>query len=138
MHEDLHRDTAIDRSSDRSFGLVFAGLFFFIAILPLLHKEPVRWWAIGVAAAFALISLTAPALLSGPNRLWTKLGLLLGKVVSPIAIGILLFGVFTPTAIAMRLAGKDPLRLKLDPNATTYWIERKPPGPAPDSMTNQF
>lgn len=137
-HEDLHRNTDIDGSSDRSFGLVFAGLFLFIALFPLFYKEPFRWWAIIIAAAFALVALTAPAFLSILNRLWTRFGVLLGKVVSPIASGILLFGVFTPIALVMRLTGKDPLRLKLDPNAKTYWIERKPPGPPPDSMTNQF
>lgn len=137
-HEDLNRKTEVDGSSDRSFGLLFAGLFSLIAVLPLFHKEPVRWWAVGMAAAFALVALTAPAILSAPNRLWKQVGLLLGAVASPIATGILLFGAFTPIAVVMRLAGKDPLRLKLDPKAKTYWIERKPPGPPPDSMTNQF
>lgn len=137
-HEDLHRSTAVDGSSDRSFGLVFAGLFLVIALWPVFSGGPIRWWSLGVAAVFALTALAAPALLSMPNRLWTKFGLLLGRVVSPIASGILLFGVFTPIGLLMRMLGKDPLRLKPDPAATTYWIERKPPGPPPDSMTNQF
>lgn len=137
-HENLHRDDQVDGSSERVFGLTFAGLFFLIACWPLLRGEPLRWWAIGVAAVFALIAMSYPALLTGPNQLWVKLGVLLGKVVSPIALGVLFFLVFTPLGIVMRLAGKDSLRLKIDPGAETYWIERKPPGPPPDSMTNQF
>ena len=87
---------------------------------------------------FALIALAKPALLAWLNRLWIKLGVLLGKVVSPIALGILFYGVLAPVGKVMRFAGKDPLRLKFDPGADSYWIPRDPPGPPPDSMTNQF
>jgi hypothetical protein len=137
-HENLHRGDPVDGSSERVFGLTFAGLFFFIACWPLFHGEPLRWWALGVAAVFALIAMSYPVLLAEPNKLWTKLGVLLGRVVSPIALGVLFYVVFTPLGIAMRLSGKDSLRLKFDPGAETYWVERKPPGPPPDSMKNQF
>jgi hypothetical protein len=137
-HEDLSRDQQVEGSSDRSFGLVFAAVFLFIACSPLFHRELPRWWALGIAVVFAIIAIWKPALLAVPNRLWTKLGVLLGKVVSPIALGILFYGVITPIGAVMRLAGKDPLRLKLDSAADSYWIPREPPGPPPDSMTNQF
>ena len=137
-HEDLSRDQHVEGSSDRVFGLVFAGMFLVIAGLPLLHGGVLRWWPVGVAAAFALVALVKPSLLAGMNRLWIKLGVLLGKVVSPIALGILFYGVFTPLGAVVRLAGKDTLRLKFDPGANSYWIPRDPPGPLPDSMTNQF
>jgi hypothetical protein len=77
-------------------------------------------------------------LLAGLNRWWIKLGVLLGKLVSPIALGVLFYGVFFPMGVVMRLAGKDPLRLKRDADAASYWVLRKPPGPPPNSMTNQF
>lgn len=137
-HEDLNRDQHVEGSSDRSFGLVFATVFLVIAGWPLLHGEALRGWSVGVSAAFALVALLKPALLAGMNRLWAKLGVLLGKVVSPIALGILFYGILTPIGVLMRLAGKDPLRLKFDPDADSYWISRDPPGPPPDSMTNQF
>ena len=137
-HENLHREEQIDGSSDRTFGLVFAGFFCLVACWPLFHAEPPRWWALICSAIFALTALSKPALLAGLNQRWTKLGIVLGKIVSPIAVGILFYAVFTPFGFVMRLTGKDPLRLKLNPNAKTYWIERKPPGPPPDSMTNQF
>ena len=137
-HEDLSRDHQVEGSSDRSFGLVFAGVFVIVACWPLFYLELPRWWALGVAVVFAIIAIWKPALLAVPNRLWTKLGVLLGKVISPIALGILFYGVITPVGAVMRLTGKDPLRLKLDSCADSYWIPRKPPGPPPDSMTNQF
>ncbi len=137
-HEDLSRDQQVEGSSDRSFGLVFAGVFLVVACWPLFHRELPRWWALGVAVVFAIIAIWKPALLTRANRLWIKLGVLLGKVVSPIALGILFYGVITPIGALMRLTGKDPLRLKLDSGADSYWIPRKPPGPPPDSMTNQF
>lgn len=137
-HEDLNRDQHVEGSSDRSFGLVFAAVFLVIAVIPLFHGEAIRWWSVGVAVIFALVALLKPALLAGLNRLWMKLGLLLGKVVSPIALGILFYIVITPIGLMIRLTGKDPLRLKFDPDAASYWIPREPPGPPPGSMNNQF
>ena len=137
-HEDLNREEHIEGSSDRSFGFVFAVVFLIIAAWPLLAGHGVRWWAVAVAAAFVAIALAIPALLAVPNRLWMKFGLLLGKIVSPIALGILFYGAITPLGMVMRWLGKDPLRLKLDAQAKSYWIDREPPGPPPASMTNQF
>ncbi len=137
-HEELTRDQHIEGSTDRAFGLVFAGVFILIAGWPLLHAQTPRWWAVVVSGGFAAIALLRPALLSGLNRQWTKLGLLLSKVVSPIALGILYYGVFVPVGVVMQLIGSDPLHLKRDAAAPTYWRRRDPPGPPPDSMTNQF
>jgi hypothetical protein len=137
-HEDLTRDQQVEGSSDRAFGLVFAAVFLIIACWPLLHGDSPRWWSVGAAAGFALLALLKPVLLGVLNRVWTKLGILLGKIISPVALGVLFYGVFTPIGALLRLTGKDPLRLKRDPAAASYWIARKPPGPAPDSMTNQF
>jgi hypothetical protein len=137
-HEDLSREQVVEGSSDRAFGLVFAAVFLVIACWPMLHREPLRWWAFGAAVIFAAAAWLKPKLLAGLNRQWIRLGLLLGKIVSPIALGILFYGVLTPIGALMRLTGKDPLRLKLDRAAKSYLIPRSPPGPPPDSMTNQF
>jgi hypothetical protein len=137
-HEDLQRDDDFKHSSNRSFGLTFAGVFLVIAAL--------SWWRGGalwpylgvVAAGFAAAALAMPRILSRPNRLWARFGLLLHRIVNPVVMGLLFFATVTPIALAMRLAGKDFLRLKLDPEAASYWIERNPPGPTPDSMRRQY
>jgi hypothetical protein len=137
-HEDLTREEPVEGSSDRSFGLVFAAVFLLIAAWPMLDGRALRWWAAPISAAFALLAVAKPSLLAVPNRWWTKFGLLLGKMVGPIALGVLFYGVFTPLGAVMRLTGKDPLRLEFDDKADSYWIPRDPPGPPPESMTNQF
>lgn len=137
-HEDLNRAEHVEGSSDRSFGFVFAVVFTLIGLLPLLKGGATRWWAIGIALVFAVIAAVKPSLLAGFNRQWTKLGILLGKVVSPIALGIMFYFVFAPVGLLMRLSGKDPLRLKREADAASYWIQRQPPGPSPDSLTNQY
>jgi hypothetical protein len=137
-HEELSRDHEIEGSSDRSFGVVFAVVFLIVALWPLLQGAGPRWWAVAVAAAFALVAGLKPVLLAGLNRWWIKLGVLLGKIVSPIALGILFYVVLVPIGLLMRAFGKDPLRLKREAASQTYWIARTPPGPPPDSMTNQF
>lgn len=137
-HEDLTREQRVEGSSNRAFGLVFATVFLIIGCWPVLHGESPRWWSIGAAAVFALVALLKPKLLAGLNHLWLMLGILLGKVVSPIALGILFYGVLAPIGLIWRLTGKDPLRLKGQPGTASYWIPRNPPGPPPDSMSNQF
>jgi hypothetical protein len=137
-HENLSREEHIEGSSDRAFGLVMAAAFAIVASWPLLSRGGVRWWAVAIGAAFAVLAVTRPSLLSALNRQWMKLGLLLGKIVSPVALGVLFYVVLTPIGLLVRAFGKDPLRLKFDPAADSYWQSRTPPGPPPDSMTNQF
>jgi len=138
MHDDFTRDHAVKSSSDRGFGLVFAGFFLIVGLGPLISGGAARWWALGLAAAFALVALAAPAALAPANRLWTRVGLLLHRIVNPVVTGLLFFVVVTPTGLLMRVFGKDPLRLRWDRQAASYWIERQPPGPPPDTMSRQF
>lgn len=134
-----HRsEEKIEGSSDRSFGLVFAAFFAIIACLPWLRGGEFRFWAFAVSGAFFMIALLYPSILSSLNRYWMKLGLILSRIVSPIALGILFCFTIVPIGLLMRVLGKDPLRLKLDPAASSYWILRTPPGPDPKSMDNQF
>ena len=79
-----------------------------------------------------------PAALAPLNRVWTRFGLLLHRIVSPVVLGVMFFVVVTPTGLLMRALGKDPLRLRLTVTQRSYWIDRQPPGPAPDTLNNQF
>ncbi len=135
---ELNRQHEVKSSSDRSFGLVFAAFFLIVAFLPLLHGNGMRLWAAGLAGTFLLLALAAPQVLMPLNRVWTRFGLLLHRIVSPVALGIMFYGAVMPTGLIMRLVGKDPLRLRLDKSASSYWIKRQPPGPAPDSLKLPF
>lgn len=137
-HEYLGHEEAVRAGSDRSFGLVFAGVFVVIALFPLLGGRPVRLWSLIVAAAFVAIALLRPGLLAPANRLWLAFGLLLHRVTSPLVLGMLFFLVFTPMGLLMRMLGKDLLRLRGNGSAPSYWIHRNPPGPEPDTMRHQF
>jgi hypothetical protein len=135
-HEPIVSHRRIVAGSDRSLGLVFAGFFLIVAIAPLLHRNGVRWWALGVAALFLLVACAAPRLLSPLNRLWLRLGLALGRVAAPAVIALVYYGVVVP--IGLIVQRKDPLRLRRDPGAATYWVARDPPAPPPGSMSRQF
>jgi hypothetical protein len=113
-------------------------VFSLIALWPLMFGRTVHWWSLVVAGLFGLAALVAPATLAPLNRVWTRFGLLLHRIVSPIVLGIMFFLVVTPTGFVMRLLGKDPLRLRWDRDAGSYWIGREPPGPRPDTLTDQF
>ncbi len=138
FHEDYHRKEDIAAGSERGFGIVFFIVFAVIGLWPWLFGGAPRLWSLGVAAAFLLVALFRPRLLSPLNRIWFSFGLLLHKIVTPVVMGVLFFLTVTPTGIVMRLMGKDPLHRRFDPTATTYWIERQPPGPDPQGMRNQF
>jgi hypothetical protein len=137
-HEFHARKEVAQPSSDRGFGYVFAGFSVLIAAFSLCHGGThwPYWLAAGVM--FALVAFLHPGLLAPLNRLWVKLGLILFAVVSPVTLAIVYYGCITPIGWLMRLTGKDPLRLRFDPEAKSYWVSRRPPGPAPDSLMNQF
>ena len=139
-HESLERNADdIQGPSNRNFGLTFAAFSLVISLSPLLSKNPPRIWAMVLAAILLLLALVRPVVLTLPNRLWLKFGFLLHAIVSPIALGVLFYGVFTPIGLLMRvLLRKKLLTIDFDRNAQSYWIQRSPPGPAPDSLTNQF
>lgn len=125
-------------SSDRTFGLVFSTVFGIIALYPLLGSGMIRVWSLIVAGIFLLLALIVPSILAPANRLWMKFGELLHRMVSPLALGIVFYVAVLPTGLLLLLFGKDPLRLRLDPTAESYWIKREPPGPSPESLNNQF
>lgn len=137
-HESFERTESVQGSSNRAFGIVFTVFFALIGLWPLPWGGSTRWWAVGVAAVFLLAALVFPKTLAPLNRAWMRFGLLLHKIVNPVIMGLIFFLTVTPTALIMRALGKDPLRRRLDKNATTYWIDRAPPGPDPDSMPRQF
>ncbi len=138
MIENTERSETIEGSSDRVFGLVFAGAFSVLALWPMVHGGAIRLWAILLAAVFLVLALAVPRALSRLNRLWMRLGLLMGRVVSPVAIGIVYYLTVVPTGLIMRALGKHPMRLGFDKELPSYWIKREPPGPDPKSMSDQF
>ena len=137
-HEDLSRTQAVKGSSNRAFGVVFTAVFLIVALWPLISGHSPRGWALAVSGLLLLITVAVPAWLATPNRLWMKFGLLLHRVVSPVVLAILFYIVVTPIGLLMRAFGKDPLRLKRAASDPSYWIRREPPGPPPDSMSDQF
>ncbi len=137
-HEDFNREDRVETSSDRSFGVVFTVVFAIIGLWPLIGDGTVRWWSLAVAAAILLVALVRPGLLAPFNLWWTKFGLLLHRITNPIIMGLVFYLAITPTALIMRALGKDPLHRRIDRSAKTYWIDRQPPGPAPETMKQQF
>ena len=137
-HESYERREEVKGSSERSFGIVFAVVFAVIGLLPLIHAGAVRLWSLAVGAAFLLCAYALPSVLAPLNRLWLRFGLLLHRIVSPLVLGIMFYLVITPIGLLMRALGKDPLRLRFDRHAASYWIDRVPPGPEPESLKDQF
>lgn len=138
-HHELGQGHSEEKSSsERSFGMVFGAVFLLFALRSIWHGTD-TWPLYGaVALGFVLTGLFRPALLAPLNRLWTKLGLLLGKIVSPIVLGGLFFLVIAPAAIIFRWMGTDLLNLRRDSKAASYWLVRDPPGPTPESINDQF
>ena len=125
--------------SNRSFGLLFTAVFLIAAAYAWFKDFSGQWvqiWLV-ISGIFFSMALLFPAILAPLNKLWFSLGLALGKVVSPVVLGVLFFVVITPVAIGMRLFGRDALLMKKRA-VSSYWIDRNPPGPAPESFKDQF
>ena len=137
-HEDFSRAQHVKSSSNRAFGWVFVTVFLIIALWPLLSGGSLRRWSLIVSGLVMVATVAAPALLTLPNRLWLRFGLLLNRVVSPVVLAIMFYVVVTPMGLLMRMFAKDTLRRRRDAAAESYWIKRDPPGPRPDSMPHQF
>ena len=121
-------------SSNRSFGIVFFIVFLLIALYPLLKDNDLRIWSLIISFIFLILGLINSKILTPLNRLWFKFGLLLGKFISPLIMGIIFFAVVTPIGIIMRLLKKDLLNLKYN-KKETYWIDKSGPK---SKMKNQF
>ena len=120
--------------SNRSFGIVFFVVFFLIATYPLLIKGDVRLWSLIISIIFLILGILNSKILSPLNKIWFKFGIFLGKIVSPLVMGLIFFVVVTPIGILMRFLNKDLLNLKFNKNST-YWIEKNGPK---SKMKNQF
>ena len=121
-------------SSNRSFGIVFFIVFLLIALYPLINTGEFRLWSLIISFIFFILGILNSKILTPLNKLWFKFGIFLGKIVSPIIMGIIFFFVVTPIGVLMRIFGKDVLNLKYN-NNKSYWIEKTGPK---SKMKNQF
>jgi hypothetical protein len=138
IHENIYREQEVSHSSERVFGIFFAGVFVCIGIFPLVSGGGVHWtWLILGGLLFG-VALIFPRLLMPFNRIWIRIGFLLHKVFSPLVTGFIFFGVITPLGKIMQVLKKTPLELEFESELKTYWVSRQPPGPRPEKMRRQF
>ena len=120
--------------TNRNFGIVFFIVFLLIGLFPLIQDKEPRVWSLVISIIFLILGILNSNILSPLNKFWMKFGLFLGSLISPIVMGIIYFGVITPTGIIMRILQKDILSLKKN-NKKTYWLERDNVN---NNMRNQF
>ena len=121
--------------SNRSFGIVFFVFFFILALWPLLNNGQILKLPLFLSLIFLLLGIFNSNILTPLNKIWMKFGLLLGSVISPIVMGVIFFGIITPTGFILRIFKKDILMLKIKPNTRTYWIDKDNSN---NDMKNQF
>ena len=125
--------------SNRSFGLLFTAVFAGLAGYGFFRSGPSVFAGIWLLASVLVAAVThwAPQALTPLNKAWFRLGALMGRVVNPLVFGLMFFGVITPIGFVTRVFGRDVLRLK-PRQVDSYWIDRVPTGPDPESFKNQF
>ena len=124
----------IKLSSNRSFGIVFFIVFILIAFYPLINQGEVRTWSVLVSLFFLIFGVINSKILNPLNKIWFKFGIFLGKIISPIVMGLIFFLVVTPIGFLMRMLKKDLLNLKFNKN-NSYWIKKTD---SKSTMKNQF
>ena len=128
------KNNKIKIGSNRSFGIVFSIVFLIIAIWPLLSGKEISYWLLIISVVFLILGLIKSKILTPLNKIWFKIGILLGNIVSPVVLGVIFFLVVTPTSIIMKILRKDLLNLKKN-NNNSYWIEKNNQH---NRMKNQF
>ena len=121
-------------SSNRSFGIIFFLVFLIIAIYPLINGGEIRKWSLIISVIFLILGLANSKILNPINKLWFRFGIFLGKIISPLVMGVIFFIVITPIGLLMRLLNKDLLNLKFN-KTSSYWIEKTEPK---SKMKNQY
>jgi len=129
----LNKDN-IKIGSNRSFGIVFFIVFFIISTYPLIDGGPLKIWPLGISVVFLILGILNSKILTPLNKLWFNFGILLGKIVSPVVMAFVFFGVVTPIALIMKIFKKDLLNMKKNKNSS-YWIAKSGPK---SKMKNQF
>ena len=120
--------------SNKSFGIVFFIFFLIIAIYPTFFDGNLKVWSLVISIIFLILGLLNSRILTPLNILWFKFGMLLGRYVSPLAMGFVFFIIVTPTGLIMKLFNKDLLNLKKK-KSKSYWIKRDT---IKTDMKNQF
>lgn len=123
----------IKNKDNITFGVLFFILFLIIGIYPLKSGGVIRIWSVVLSSLFLIITIIRPNLFTFLNRLWIQFGILLGKIISPIVMGLVFFFVVTPIGILVRILKKDVMGLKR--GASSYWINRED---KVQSMKKQF
>jgi hypothetical protein len=137
-HERFAPEKAATPGSDRAFGTVMGLASAVLALLNFWHAGRSWTWLSGIGFLFFAAAILWPATLHPLNMIWFKLGLLLHRVINPLVMALLFYGMVWPTGLVMRALGRDALRLKREPQDESYWIVRRPPGPKPETMKDQF
>ena len=130
----MSTNSKIKISSNRSFGIVFFVVFLLIGFYPYINDGSLFIWSLIVSLIFLILGLLNSKILTPLNKIWFKFGLFLGKIISPLIMGVIFFFLVTPIGLIMRVFKKDLLNLKFNNNAS-YWIENKGPK---SKMKNQF
>ena len=118
------KNSKIKISSNKSFGIVFFTVFLIIAIWPLLNGYEIRYWSLIISVVFLILGILNSKILTPLNKIWFKIGILLGNVISPIVMSIIFFLVVTPTSFIMKILGNDLLNLKKN-TKNSYWIKKQ-------------
>jgi hypothetical protein len=121
------------KKNNITFGILFFIFFLIIGLYPLISSENIRVWSVVLSLVFLIITIIRPNLFIFLNKLWIQLGILLGKIISPIVMGLVFFFLITPVGMLVRILKKDLMGLKR--GASSYWITRKDKA---QSMKKQF
>tara|TARA_Y100000591_G_C21803849_1_gene683632 strand:- start:30 stop:422 length:393 start_codon:yes stop_codon:yes gene_type:complete len=130
----MNENLDLKMSSNKSFGIVFFIVFLIVGLYPLINNDEPRIWSLIISLFFLILGSINSKILTPLNKIWFKFGILLGRIVSPVIMGVIFFLIVTPIALIMRIIGKDLLNLKFNKDKS-YWIEKTGPK---SNMKNQF
>ena len=113
-----------EKSSNRSFGIIFFIVFLLISVWPIMDGQALRVWSLVISLIFLILGILNSKILTPLNLAWIKLGEILGRFIAPVVMAVIYFLIVTPIGLFMRIIGKDLLNIKFSQNSS-YWIKRE-------------
>ena len=113
-----------EKSSNRSFGIIFFIVFLLISVWPIMDGQAFRVWSLVISLIFLILGILNSKILTPFNLAWIKLGEILGRFIAPVVMAVIYFLIVTPIGLLMRIIGKDLLNIKFSQNSS-YWIKRE-------------
>ena len=91
------------------------------------HRPGAGLILMSMAVVIGALGLVKPAMVRWIFVGWMVLAFPIGWMISEVMLLLMFYGIMTPVAVLFRMRGRDLLRRRRVPEATTFWLPKEAP-----------